>query len=1490
MKRLFFAIVVLVMLVGGASAYVIGTNGTSMFEVANFPTDPYHNAVYDNVTYIQVGNEVWAYDISPGTNLSAIKYNGFDGRIIGKYNIDAIAAGNGKLYTVDGNALEIYDLTSNKYAPTRLGNYSTTADNILLDGANNAFIGISGGFEYLDVSNPASVSVVGTGSGNTVSHMAYDGSNWLFTTHESGKHNNGDGVFTIWDVSNKAAPTEYANIDTQNWTKYPGYYEGQSNTTATTSISYYNNTVYLAKYSWALDAYDVTNKDSVTEIWSSYITSYDIAAVDTKILGNYLYVTSRYTGFSNYCQDKGGLVIYDVSSPIPVALDSECTKVGYSEDVATDGTTAIICAEKCGCRLYDVSTKTNIVHKVLLTIPSLVYGNPVKTTVGAKDILAVPGKDNGVWFYDVTEPEEANDVTNPITQYNVLFGRGEFVPGVGNYSSYQMGSNGGGAWILDLSGIETPNFQPAVGSDFSGGSNVVSFYMNNDRIYLHTLSNFKVLDNTNKIVGTPATLATIAHTTTPLSSDYTQMFPYHSNYLIVRNGSGFNVLDVSTDSPTIAYYFVAPHTPNSGCYYYDSNVDRLYYCAGYNTYSVNTTTTTSWTQNAGYGRLTSAIMSPAAVVSNGTDVYVGGNDGIYLYDFTYPDVLEIPRVDHAEGMGNVEPRGLAFYDGYLYAGGSKLTIYQTTPWVNVPPALPTVSWSAAPTSGSAPLQVQFTDSSTDSEADSGEPYAWLWDFGDGYTATSQNPLHVFTDIGTYDVTLKVWGEGGTNTSAAQTITVQLTGADFVANRTWNATPPLTVSFTRIPADEPDGTSYEWNFIDGNATVDATTEDATYTYLEPGTYTVRYKVINGSESATKTRTNYITVGGDICDTSLPFTPSHSATPYESSKNHTMAEIKADDACTYVDHADTMLSASTTFKAFPDHISYMSRGQVSWDTSSLGDITISSAYIDMRKYFQNDNMTTDASYLFMDVRPSNPASASIYDWDNSWGLQVSESKSYANTVSGSAGSHKQWNVTNTSMINKTGYTSVFFTTDMDISATIPWVGGESQYAKFYGSDATLYVNFTGQCNDELLAPVSSFTVYPLYGTAPLTVDFYDASTNNPTSWNWSFGDGTYNNSQNPTHLYSDAGTYTVNLTATNAAGSGSSEQTVTATPTAPVAAFSCTPTGGDNPLYVTCTDESANYPTSWSWTFGDGATSTLANPSHTYTASGLYDVSLQATNAGGSDTETKTGYIEVFVNGTDVYAPVAAFTCSPLTGVAPMNIDCTDESTNSPTSWLWEVSDGVETSTDANATLGIHSAGVWNVTLTVFNAAGSSTLTKTSYVTADAPELPPDTDFHADATYVTNGTMVLFTDDSTNFPNNWDWYMGANENKTSDDQNPVVVFAVSGNYSIRLWTSNAYGGDWENKTNFMQVIDAPAPAPTLNKFMQSADTGASTSIGMGWILAIGLIFGAVILILGVMFSGGSLEPEVLVGIIVVVAIVLCALFLTGFMSGFMSKVVI
>jgi PKD repeat protein len=80
-------------------------------------------------------------------------------------------------------------------------------------------------------------------------------------------------------------------------------------------------------------------------------------------------------------------------------------------------------------------------------------------------------------------------------------------------------------------------------------------------------------------------------------------------------------------------------------------------------------------------------------------------------------------------------------------------------------------------------------------------------------------------------------------------------------------------------------------------------------------------------------------------------------------------------------------------------------------------------------------------------------------------------------------------------------------------------------------------------------------------------------------------------------------------------------------APVASFTGTPTSGKFPLTVTFTEASTNSPTSWYWTFGDGSTSTAKSPSHTYSAKGTYTVSLKVTNAGGSNTLTRTGYITV-----------------------------------------------------------------------------------------------------------------------------------------------------------------------------------------------------------------------------------------------------------------------
>ncbi|PJA73548.1 hypothetical protein CO151_13035 [bacterium CG_4_9_14_3_um_filter_65_15] len=88
----------------------------------------------------------------------------------------------------------------------------------------------------------------------------------------------------------------------------------------------------------------------------------------------------------------------------------------------------------------------------------------------------------------------------------------------------------------------------------------------------------------------------------------------------------------------------------------------------------------------------------------------------------------------------------------------------------------------------------------------------------------------------------------------------------------------------------------------------------------------------------------------------------------------------------------------------------------------------------------------------------------------------------------------------------------------------------------------------------------------------------------------------------------------------------------TGTAPTASFSGTPTGGEYPLAVQFTDQSAGAPTSWSWTFGDGGTSTAQSPSHTYNAAGSYTVNLVVANEYGSDTLTRTAYINVTEPGT------------------------------------------------------------------------------------------------------------------------------------------------------------------------------------------------------------------------------------------------------------------
>jgi PKD repeat protein len=161
-----------------------------------------------------------------------------------------------------------------------------------------------------------------------------------------------------------------------------------------------------------------------------------------------------------------------------------------------------------------------------------------------------------------------------------------------------------------------------------------------------------------------------------------------------------------------------------------------------------------------------------------------------------------------------------------------------------------------------------------------------------------------------------------------------------------------------------------------------------------------------------------------------------------------------------------------------------------------------------------------------------------------------------------------------------------------------------------------------------PVVDFYTSNQYGAGPFTVSFFGiARGSEPMTYQWDFGDGATSDRQNPTHTYKADGDYTVSLTVTNQYGTNT--RTVPAyigVGKAPVADFQATPTSGEIPLGVQFTDSSLNRPTSWTWNFGDGASSTEQNPAHSYTKAGSYFVTLRTSNHFGSDGLTKSGFIQ------------------------------------------------------------------------------------------------------------------------------------------------------------------------------------------------------------------------------------------------------------------------
>lgn len=156
-----------------------------------------------------------------------------------------------------------------------------------------------------------------------------------------------------------------------------------------------------------------------------------------------------------------------------------------------------------------------------------------------------------------------------------------------------------------------------------------------------------------------------------------------------------------------------------------------------------------------------------------------------------------------------------------------------------------------------------------------------------------------------------------------------------------------------------------------------------------------------------------------------------------------------------------------------------------------------------------------------------------------------------------------------------------------------------------------------------PTINFSLDQLSGCVPLNIQFTDLSISGNSAdsikfWNWNFGDGTFSNDQNNIHTYSQAGSYPVSLTVTTANGctnnNASTPTIVTAHPL-PVAAFSMNSNVLDLPTdQLICTNLSVGA-TSYVWEFGDGGSSTLENPTYSYSLVGQFQVKLTATSEFG-----------------------------------------------------------------------------------------------------------------------------------------------------------------------------------------------------------------------------------------------------------------------------------
>jgi len=506
----------------------------------------------------------------------------------------------------------------------------------------------------------------------------------------------------------------------------------------------------------------------------------------------------------------------------------------------------------------------------------------------------------------------------------------------------------------------------------------------------------------------------------------------------------------------------------------------------------------------------------------------------------------------------------------------------------------TANFTADTAAGLAPLAVQFNDTST------GTPTSWLWDFGDNINSTQQNPSHTYAAEGNYTVTLTASNpaDEDTKTKTEYIKVFDPVTAAFTVDKTLGLT-PMNVQFNDTSTGTP--TSWLWDFGDNNT---STQQNPSHTYTEPGLYTVTLTAADGfiGENPPLTSDTETKIG--LVAAYDPLVPGFTATPRTGYIPLTVAFTDTSTGFPTTWHWD-FGDGKTSPLQNPSH-TYTAIG--TYPVS----LTVSHA--------ADEQTETRAGYITADYQ-----FAAAFTQNTSYGM-VPLAVQFTST-------------TDTSVATPTGYLWNFgdgkTSAEQNPSHTYTVPGYYTVTLTVYGVGTENTATHPSAVHAGIL-PTVAFTGTPTSGTAPLTVQF-TSTCSDTTSYLWAFGDGSTSTAQNPSHTYTTPGTYTVTLTGTNLYGSTVSTRAdyVTATQVPPVAAFSASPLTGHAPLPVKFTDASTNSPTSWSWDFGDGETSTQRHPTHIYRTAGIYTVNLTVTNTGGSDTEKKTDLLTIYAAGDPGY---------------------------------------------------------------------------------------------------------------------------------------------------------------------------------------------------------------------------------------------------------------